>query len=237
MADYAGGQAGLPDPPYDADVYLGGFDRIDMPIDWLSEDWALGMSPAGMGVLFRLYTISLRQPTAGSLPADPALIAMLLPANTPIDARNEALSLWHQCSDGRLYWDRVVPLIEDAWGRKRGKATKDSLRKRRERLAQQLVKCGLSEDGAKFHEVQDAVMDQIPDGARHTFDVVYNAAKAAGVIGNIRTVRPDAVGQSKDSPRTVGGQSTDSCGTVRGQFSDSPYGSRPQPHTRSGVHK
>lgn len=235
-------EATQPDPLIEADVYLGGFDRIDMPIDWLTEDWALDLSAAGLGALFRLYHVSLRQGTAGSLPGCETRVAMLLPSNIPTEALQEALGLWTLCNDGRFYWSRIVPLIEDAWSRKRGKRTKDAMRKRRERLAEQLVKCGVTETGAASHEVQNMIFDEVPDGARLTVDTVFNAATKVGLIGNIRPVRVDAVGQSDsvqqcpaDSPRTVAGQSTDSPRTVGGRNSDSPIVSKHRPHTRSGA--
>jgi len=221
----------LPEPPIEADVFLGGFDRIDMPIDWLNEDWALDISAAGLGVMFRLYGVSLRQSPAGSLPGDEVKLAAVLPASVPREALDEALTLWVVHSDGRRYWTRVVPFVEDAWSRRRGKTSKDAIRKRRERLCIQLRKCGLSEVGAANGDVQAQVMDEIPDSARMTFQVVFDAATQAGVIGPVRPMRSDknglsesvrglsnsVRGQSTDSPRTVHGQSTDSPRTENGQ--------------------
>ncbi|MCD9148505.1 hypothetical protein [Pseudophaeobacter flagellatus] len=225
-----------PEPPIEADVSLGGFERIDMPIDWLSEEWALGLSSAGLGAVFRLYAVSLRQSPAGSLPCTVADIEQLVPRSVASEELKEALSLWHSCSDGRRYWSRIVPLIEDAWGRKKGKKTKDAMRKRRERLAVKLMECGMTENGAKFHEVQDMVLAALPDGAQLTTKNVMNAATAAGLVGNVRPVRTDTLGQSSDGPKVSGGQSLDSPRTANGQHSDSPNvsaGIRPTRYSES----
>lgn len=218
----------LPDPPIEAEWSLAGFDRIDMPIDWLGEDWALEFSTAGLGAMFRLMAISLRQSPAGSLPGSDHRLAMLMPQNMSREALDEALMHWQMHSDGRRYWDRLVPLIEDAWGRKKGKRNKDALRKRRERLRDQLVKCGLTEIGAKNSDVQDLVLAELPDDARMTFGNVHDAATRAGVIGPVRKLSADENGLSEsvrkcppDSPRTVHGQLQDSPRTVRGQLRDS----------------
>lgn len=173
----------LPDPPVEVDVSLGGFDKIDMPIDWLTEEWALALSAGGIGVMFRLYAASLRQAPAGSLPAAEALIVSLVPGELPAEHLAEALPLWPVCSDGRRYWFRGAACIEDAWGRKRGKHTKDAERKRRERLKALLVRCGCTETGAASSDVQALVTAELPDGARMTERVVLDAATRAGVIG------------------------------------------------------
>jgi len=220
----------LPDPPIEADVFLGGFDRIDTPIDWLAEQWALNLSSAALGAIFRLFAISLRQSPAGSLPGELIMIEQLVPRSVGRAELEEALTLWRMCSDGRRYWSRVVPLVEEAWGRKRGKKTKDAMRKRRERLAAKLMECGLTEDGAKYQEVQDLVLAELPDDARLTTQNVMNAATQAGIIGNVRPVRVDRIGQSEDSPKAStdcpkvsGGQSEDSPRTVRGQKTDGSF--------------
>lgn len=173
----------LPEPPVEADVSLGGFERIDMPIDWLTEDWALELSVSALGAMFRLFTASLRQSPAGSLPGDEALIASLVPGDLPLDVLADVLPLWPLCSDRRRYWFRGVPCIEEAWSRKRGKATKDATRKRRERLKALLVRCGCTETGAASSDVQALVMAEIADGERMTERAVFDAATRAGVIG------------------------------------------------------
>lgn len=224
-----------PEPPIEAEVSLGGFERIDMPIDWLVEEWAVGLSSAGLGALFRLYAVSLRQSPAGSLPGTVHAIEQIVPRSVGSEELREALELWPMHSDGRRYWARIVPLVEDAWGRKRGKRTKDAMRKTRERLAKKLMELGVSENGAKFGELQDMVLDELPDGARLTTKNVLDAATRAGVLGNVRPVRLDTVGQSSDSPKASGGQSADSHGTVGGQSSDSPLVSGRPPGTTYGA--
>ena len=223
-----------PEPPFEADVFLGGFERIDTPIDWLSEEWALGLSSAGLGAVFRLFAASLRQSPAGSLPNALIDIEQLVPRSVERDHLDEALGLWHSCSDGRRYWSRMVPLIEDAWSRKKGRKTKDAMRKRRERLTAKLMDCGLSEDGAKFHEVQDLVLAEMAEGEQMTTKNVMNAAKRAGVVGNVRPVRADRLGLSQDSPKLSGGQSLDSPRTGKGQYSDSPFVSAGDASTKYG---
>lgn len=239
-------EAFLPDPPYDPDVNLSTFDHIDMPMDWLAEDWALGLSAAGLGVLFRLYAVSLRQATAGSLPADRLRIQTLLQGDAPGAALDEALELWPLHSDGRRYWPRIQSVIDAAWARRRGKKTKEAMRKRRERCKAQLIKVGLTEQGASNRDVLDLVLAEIPEGERLTFQNVYAAAERAGAIGGaVRPIRPEvsgtemdspevSEGQSRDSWRTVGGQMRDSHGTVTGQLADSLEVSDPPRPTRYG---
>lgn len=234
------------EPPLEPDVHLGGFERIDMPIDWLGEEWALGLSAAALGTLFRLYGVSLRQSPAGSLPADPVCVSVLVPGEVPTGALAEVLELWPVHADGRRYWSRVIPFIEDAWSRRKGKTSRDTQRKRRERLRNQLIKCGLTDVGAANHDVQAAVLAEMFDGDRLTFDAVFNAATRAGVIGPVRPLRSDTSGQSRDCPEVSGGQSADSCwtvagqsrdrrGTVVGQYPDSPHVSDMSFSTRYGV--
>lgn len=222
-------QQARPEPPLEADVSLGGFDRIDMPIDWMGEDWALEMDDAALGALWRLVGASLRQSPAGSLPGARERIVLLVPAAIP-DALDGALRLWPLHSDGRRYWDRLVPLIEEAWSRKRGRRTKDAERKRRERLRVQLVRAGCTVTGAANRDVQDAVLAELGDG-RLTEVGVLEAALRAGVVSPVRplgktvtrTVRdcPQASNVTvSDSPRTVHGQFSDSSRTVAGQFGD-----------------
>ncbi|WP_323783833.1 hypothetical protein [Leisingera sp.] len=234
MQDHVDRYDNYPEPPIEAEVSLGGFDRIDMPIDWLVEEWAVGLSSAGLGAVFRLYAVSLRQSPAGSLPGTVHAIEQLIPRSVGDAELKEALELWPMHSDGRRYWARIVPLVEDAWGRKKGKKTKDALRKRRERLAKKLMECGVTENGAKFHELQDMVFDELQDGAQLTTKNVMEAATRAGVIGNVRPVRLDAIGQSPDSPKLSDGQSQDSHRTVGGQSLDSPHVSSSPHHTRYG---
>lgn len=225
----------LPDPPIEPEVTLAGFERIDMPIDWLGEDWALSLSSAGLGAVFRLFTSSLRQCPAGSLPGSDLLVKAAVAGPFEGDDLREALALWELHSDGRRYWPRIVPLIEEAWSRRRGKTSKDATRKRRERLRDQLIKAGCTPTGAANADVQAMVWAELGDDARLTLQNVVDAATRAGVIGPIRPLRRDVSGQSEDCPKVSGGQLLDSHGTVTGQFSDSPDVSDPQGSTRYGV--
>lgn len=182
----------LPDPPYDPDVSLGGFDRIDMPIDWLGEDWALDLDDSTLGCMFRLLQASLRQSPAGSLPGDLSRVMRLAGIEAGGPAFHRAMVLWPTHADNRRYWARLVPVIEEAWGRKKGRVTKEGLRKRRERLAAQLVKAGLTEIGAASHDVQDVVFAELGD-QRMTEENVLQAAMRAGVVGPVKAFNPATV--------------------------------------------
>ncbi|MER5172652.1 hypothetical protein [Thioclava kandeliae] len=226
MTDLWNEEGYLPEPPIEAHVSLNTFEQIEMPIDWLSEEWALGLSHAALGIMFRLYSASIRQSPAGSLPGCPDQICRLVAGLERGDDIAEALALWPVHSDGRRYWARCVPLIEAAWGRRKGKTSKDALRKRRQRLGEQLIKCGLSQDGAANRDVQDMVLAELGEG-RLELRLVHDAASRAGIIGPVRKLSADTNGQSVDSHKlsrvTLSGQSRDSHGTVRGQSSDSPF--------------
>lgn len=218
----------LPEPPLDPEVTLQGYTTIDLPIDWMSEDWALPLDDAVLGVHQRLLWVSLRQSPSGSIPGDIILIRYLLTGNVDRDALDSALDLWVTCSDGRRYWPRLVPVIESAWARYKGKQGKDAARKRKERMSAQLRLLGLTEDGSRNQDVIDAVWAQMVQGARISLSEVRNAAMAAGVIGSLRSLGASVTRTVLDSPRTVldsSGQLQDSLGqsrTVGGQFSDCP---------------
>ena len=169
------------EPPLDADVSLEGYSRIDLPFRWQGEEWFLEISDAALGIHFRLLLVSLLQVPAGSLPGSSGLNSRLIGGTKNEGSLQEALSLWILHNDGRRYWPQLVPLVEDAWARKRGKQTKEAERKRRERLAINLRKLGLTDEGSKFTEVQDAVIAHLPPNGKWTFESVKAAAQAARI--------------------------------------------------------
>lgn len=203
MADFSGG---LPDPPIEAEVTLLGYTTIDMPMDWHTEEWALPLSDAVLGAMYRLAFKSLRQAPAGSLPASPDSCLLLLEGRADRAAVLEALEFWEECSDGRRYWARLVPVIETAWRRYKGKQSADATRKRRERMGKQLQALGVTEAGAKNRDVLGAVFAQMRQGAPLSLGEVRTAAMAAGVIGNIRPLSRVTVSDSVGQSRTVTGQ-------------------------------
>jgi hypothetical protein len=207
---------------------LAGFGWIDMPMDWLGEDWLTDLSDAARGIMWRLIHTALRQTSpAGSLPGKVSAVAELIGRAPDYAPLIEALALWEVCSDGRRYWWRLVPVVESAWGRVRNTKTKDAERKKRQRLAEKLRECGLTDVGSRNRDVQDAVLAQMMDGDKITSRAVFDAATAAQVIGTVRrlskSVTADSLGQSQDSPRTD-----------VGQFSDSPVVSGSAPPSKSG---
>lgn len=209
--------APLPEPPLPAEVTLQGYTTLDIPLDWHGEDWALPLSDAVLGLHYRLIWLSLRQSPAGSIPGDPEMCRYLLQGNVDRSALDEALDLWPAYSDGRRYWPRLVSIIEAAWARYKGKQSKDAVRKRRERLASQLRQLGLTDDGSRNADVLDAVIAQMPQGAKLSMTEVRNAAMAAGIIGPVRKLSESVTRTVSDSPRTV----LDSIRTVHGQSRDS----------------
>lgn len=237
-------QQARPEPPLEAEVSLGGFDRIDMPIDWMGEDWALEMDDAALGALWRLVGASLRQSPAGSLPGPRERVMLLVSAARP-EALDAALRLWPLHSDERRYWPRLVPLIEEAWSRKRGRRGKDADRKRRERLRAQLIRAGCTPTGAANRDVQDAVLAELGDG-RLTEVGVLEAAQRAGAISSVRSMRKTVTRTVQDCPQvsnvTVSDSPRDTLRTVgevsRGQFADSCEASTPRnsAHDQSRKH-
>ena len=233
----------LPEPPIEAEVSIKTFDMIDMPIDWLGEEWALSLTDDQMGQMFRLIMASLRQVPAGSLPGDHDQLQRL----TGLVPDPVVLGIWQECSDGRRYWERLVPVVESAWSRKRGKQTKDAERQRRRRLMLHLVRAGLTETGARNHEVQDAVFIEL--GAQKlTEQNVFNAAQAAGLIGPVTPLRDsqrdrNELSQARPKPSRVteSGQLRDRNGQLRDSprdsavtVSDSPHVSEPGKKTTYG---
>lgn len=176
----------LREPPLNADVSLEGYSRIDMPFRWQGEEWFLELSDAALGVHFRLYLASLLQVPAGSLPGNSDLCSKLIGGRAEKTFLQESLAQWIVHLDGRRYWPPLVPLIEDAWARKRGKQTKEADRKRRERLAINLRRLGLAEDGSNNTEVQNAVIVHLPLDGNWTFEAVKIAVHAANIIGPVR---------------------------------------------------
>lgn len=204
LADFSGG---LPDPPIEAEVTLLGYTTIDMPMDWHTEEWALPLTDAVLGAMYRLAFKSLRQAPAGSLPASAESCLLLLEGCADRGAVLAALEFWEECSDGRRYWPRLVPVIETAWRRYKGKQSADATRKRRERMGKQLRVLGVTETGAKNRDVLDAVFAQMRQGAPLSITEVRTAAMAAGVIGNIRPLSRVTV---TDSHGTAGVTVSDS---------------------------
>jgi hypothetical protein len=175
------------EPPLDADVSLEGYFRIDLPFRWQWEEWFLELSDPALGVQFRLFLASCGQIPAGSLPRNSALCSKLIGGRTEESSLEEALVLWLPHSDGRRYWPPLVPLIEEAWARKRGKQSKEAERKRRERLAFNLRKLGLSDEGSNFREVQDAVIAHLSLNGKWNFEAVKEAVQAANILPKARS--------------------------------------------------
>lgn len=134
--------SGFPLPPVPADIDLRSYQWMKLDLSRLhSSDFIHLASNEEFGAAVKLWTESMRQVPAGSLPNDDKILACLAGyRGSPrrwMKVRTMALHGFSLCSDGRLYHPVLAEMVLDAWGNKTQQPTSspsDPRAKDRERL-------------------------------------------------------------------------------------------------------
>lgn len=89
----------------------------------LGSEWWLGASDAAARVSVELWCESWQQVPAASLPDNDRVLARMCgkSADEWAAIRDEVLSAWIKCSDGRWYHPTVSQMAQEAWGRKQAR--------------------------------------------------------------------------------------------------------------------
>ena len=132
----------LSSPPVPADIDLRSYCWMKLDLSRLhSSDFIHLASNEEFGAAVKLWTESMRQVPAGSLPNDDNILASLAGyRGSPrrwMKVRTIALHGFSLCSDGRLYHPVLAEMVLDAWGNKTQQPTSspsDPRAKDRERL-------------------------------------------------------------------------------------------------------
>ncbi len=132
----------LPPPPVSADIDLRSYCWMKLDLSRLhSSDFIHLASNEEFGSAVKLWTESMRQVPAGSLPNDDKILACLAGyRGSPrrwMKVKTIALHGFSLCSDGRLYHPVLAEMVLDAWGNKTQQPTSspsDPRAKDRERL-------------------------------------------------------------------------------------------------------
>ncbi|WP_278415964.1 DUF1376 domain-containing protein, partial [Acidithiobacillus ferrooxidans] len=132
----------LSSPPVPADIDLRSYCWMKLDLSRLhSSDFIHLASNEEFGAAVKLWTESMRQVPAGSLPNDDKILSSLAGyRGSPrrwMKVRTIALHGFSLCSDGRLYHPVLAEMVLDAWGNKTQQPTSspsDPRAKDRERL-------------------------------------------------------------------------------------------------------
>lgn len=123
----------LPDPMVPAEVDLRGFEFMPLDTTRLLDSDLFALSTGDeFKAAVALWCKSWHQVPAGSLPADPRVLAHLSGAGARwAKVRAIALRGWVECSDGRLYHPLIAEKAVDAWeSRLKHEARREAERKR-----------------------------------------------------------------------------------------------------------
>ena len=131
-----------PPPPVPADIDLRSYCWMKLDLNRLhSSDFIHLASNEEFGAAVKLWTESMRQVPAGSIPNDDKILASLAGyrGSTRRWMKIKAMALhgFSLCSDGRLYHPVLAEMVQDAWGNKTQQPTShssDPRAKDRERL-------------------------------------------------------------------------------------------------------
>lgn len=189
----------LPPPPVPADIDLRSHWWMKLDLSRLhSSDFIHLASNEEFGAAVKLWTESMRQVPAGSLPNDDKILASLAGyRGSPrrwMKVRTIALHGFSLCSDGRLYHPVLAEMVLDAWGNKTQQPTSspsDPRAKDRERLrrwrAEQKAKQGSSqstrtedEHSTQVDETAETFHIKEREGEKRERRNVNNVSETAG---------------------------------------------------------
>lgn len=137
-----------PAPLVESAVDLTIFRRFEMPVDLLlSEPFVhLRDDPTAWRAQMELVAVSWRGSPAGSLGTSNVMLAAQAGFGSDVEAwlavADKVLRWWTVCSDGRIYFEPLVPVVEDAWQRVDKKRAGDTGRKRLSRVKAKLRDIG-----------------------------------------------------------------------------------------------
>lgn len=138
----------LPAPLVGSEVDVSIFKLVELPLTLLSGDSFAGLSAEAFRAQLHLVFASWQQQPAASIPTATATLTML--AGFGRDqagfeaVRGEILSRgWVECSDGRMYFQPLVEVVETAFDRRKDKGGKAAVRKMHERTRKGLLDVGV----------------------------------------------------------------------------------------------
>ena len=163
----------LPPPPVPADIDLRSYCWMKLDLSRLhSSDFIHLASNEEFGSAVKLWTESMRQVPAGSLPNDDNILASLAGyRGSPrrwMKVRTIALHGFSLCSDGRLYHPVLAEMVLDAWGNKTqqpASSPSDPRAKDRERLRRWRAAQRARQENAQSNRTEEAHSTQADETA------------------------------------------------------------------------